>query len=448
MKTPILIQNANIVNEGKIFVADVLIEDGIIFCIGKLPMASNYKIIDATGKYLFPGVIDAQVHFREPGLTHKGDIFSESKAAIAGGVTSFIDMPNTIPNTLTTEILNEKFRIASERSLANYSFFLGVNGKNIEEVIKMDTSHFIGVSDDGLYFSGKGNLLADNPDTMEKLFSNCKSIIAIHSETEQIIEENEKIYKAKYGENIPIECHPLIRSEEACYLASERAIQLANKHNARLHILHLSTEAETHLFQNNIPLEEKKITTEVSIHHLWFSDKDYKRLGTLIKWNPAIKTEKDKNGLLKALLDDRIDIVTTDHAPHTLEEKQKPYLQSMSGAPMVQHSLNIMLELYKQGLIPLEKIAEKMSHNVAKLYSIEKRGFIREGYFADLVLVDLNSFWTVNKENILYKCGWSPLEGQTFHSKITHTFVNGNLVYENECFYEFIPGQRLKFNNQ
>ena len=448
MKTAILILNANVVNEGESFVSDVLIEDGIISRIGKLPIASNYKIIDATGKYLFPGVIDAQVHFREPGLTHKGDISSESKAAIAGGVTSFIDMANTIPNVLTTEILNEKFRIASERSLANYSFFLGVNGENIDEVIKMDTSHFIGISDDGLYFSGKGNLLADNPDTMEKLFSNCKSIIAIHSETEQIIEENEKIYKAKYGENIPIECHPLIRSEEACYLATERAIQLANKHNARLHILHLSTEAETHLFQNNIPLEEKKITTEVSIHHLWFSDKDYDRLGTLIKWNPAIKTEKDKTGLLKALLDDRIDIVTTDHAPHTLEEKQKPYLQSMSGAPMVQHSLNIMLELYKQGRISLEKIAEKMCHNVAKLYRIEKRGFIREGYFSDLVLVDLNSSYTVNKENILYKCGWSPLEGQTFQSKITHTFVNGNLVYENECFYEFISGHRLTFNKQ
>ena len=448
MNTPILIKNATIINEGKIVVVDVLIAEDIISKIGNVPLAPNYKVIDGTGKHLFPGIIDAQVHFREPGLTHKGDIYSESKAAIAGGVTSFIDMPNTIPNVLTTEILNEKFRIASERSLANYSFFLGVNGKNIEEVIKMDTSHFIGVSDDGLYFSGKGNLLADNPGTMEKLFSNCKSIIAIHSETEQIIEENEKIYKAKYGENIPIECHPLIRSEESCYLATERAIQLANKHNARLHILHLSTEAETHLFQNNIPLEEKKITTEVSIHHLWFSDKDYKRLGTLIKWNPAIKTEKDKIGLLKALLDDRIDIVTTDHAPHTLEEKQKPYLQSMSGAPMVQHSLNVMFELYKQGLIPLEKIAEKMCHNVAKLYRIEKRGFIREGYFADLVLVDLNSSWTVNKENILYKCGWSPLEGQTFHSKITHTFVNGNLVYENEGFYEFIPGQRLKFNNQ
>ena len=447
MKTPILIKNANIVNEGKTFLADVLIADGIISEIGKLSMDSDSLIIDATGKYLFPGVIDAQVHFREPGLTHKGDISSESKAAIAGGVTSFIDMPNTIPNVLTTEILDEKFRIASERSLANFGFLLGVNGENIDEVIKLDTTKFIGVSDDGLYFTKKGNLLADNPETMEKLFANCKSIIAIHSEKEQIVEENENYYREKYGENIPIEFHPIIRSEKACFEATKRAIGLANKHGARLHILHLTTEAETHLFRNDIPLPEKNITTEVSVHHLWFSDKDYKQLGTLIKWNPAIKTEKDKIGLLKALLDDRIDIITTDHAPHTLEEKQQPYLQSMSGAPMVQHSLNIMLEFYKQGAVSLEKIVEKMCHNVAILYRLEKRGFIREGYFADLVLVDLNSTWTVNKENILYKCGWSPLEGQTFDSKITHTFVNGNLIYENGKFNDLIPGKRLVHNN-
>lgn len=448
MKSPILIRNVNIINEGKNFVADVLIKDGFISGIGKFSQSSGYKIIDGTGKHLFPGIIDAQVHFREPGLTHKGDICTESKAAVAGGVTSFIDMPNTVPNVLTTEILNEKFRIAAEKSLGNYSFFLGVNGSNIDAVIKMDTSEFIGISDDGLYFTGKGNLLADNPDTMTKLFSSCKSIIAIHSEKEQIIEDNEKSYRAQYGENVPIEFHPLIRSEEACYKATERAIQLALIHKARLHILHLSTEVETHLFENNIPLEEKRITTEVSIHHLWFSDQDYQRLGTLIKWNPAIKTEKDRKGLLKALLDDRIDIITTDHAPHTLEEKQKPYFQSMSGAPMVQHSLNIMLEFYKQGLISLEKIAEKMCHNVATLYHIEKRGFIREGYCADLTLLDLNSPWTVSKENILYKCGWSPLEGTNFQTKVTHTFVNGNLVYHNGRFNKFIPGQRLKFHTQ
>ncbi len=448
MKVPILIRNANIINEGKSIVADVLIEDGFISRIGNFPADANYKTIDGTGKHLFPGLIDAQVHFREPGLTHKGDMHTESKAAVAGGVTSFIDMPNTIPNVLTAEILNGKFSIAAEKSWTNYSFFLGVNGSNINEVVKMDTSQFIGVSDDGLYFTGKGNLLADNPDTMAKLFSSCKSIIAIHSEKEQIIEENEKIYRTKYGENVPIEFHPLIRSEEACYQATERAIQFAIKYNARLHILHLSTEAETHLFQNNIPLEEKKITTEVSVHHLWFSNKDYERLGSLIKWNPAIKTEEDRKGLLQALLDDRIDIVTTDHAPHTLEEKQRPYFQSMSGAPMVQHSLNIMLEFYKQGLISLEKIAEKMCHNVAALYSIKKRGFIREGYFADLTLVDLNSSWTVGKDNILYKCGWSPLEGTQFQTKITHTFVNGNLVYDNGRFNEFIPGQRLEFHTK
>lgn len=444
---PMLIKNTNIINEGKIFVADVLIQDGFISGIGNFPLPSNCKIIDGTGKYLFPGIIDGQVHFREPGLTHKGDIYTESKAAVAGGVTSFIDMPNTVPNVLTSETLEEKYRIAGEKSLANYSFFLGVNGDNIDDVVKMDTGQFIGVSDDGLYFTRKGNLLADNPDTMEKLFLNCKSIIAIHSESENIIEENEKTYRSKYGENVPIEYHPLIRSEAACYQATERAIQLAVKHNARLHILHLSTEAETHLFQNNIPLEQKKITTEVSVHHLWFSDKDYLRLGTLIKWNPSIKSEKDRTGLLQALLDGRIDIVTTDHAPHTLEEKQKPYFQSMSGAPMVQHSLNIMLEFYKQGLIGLEKIAEKMCHNVATLYHIEKRGFIREGYFADLTLVDLNSPWTVTKKNLLYKCGWSPLEGTNFKTKVTHTFVNGNLVFENGNFPEFKPGQRLEFHN-
>ncbi len=450
MQQSILIKNVSIVNEGQIIIADVFIQDNFIQKIGDLSRESKkeIEIIDGTDKYLFPGIIDGQVHFREPGLTHKGDLYSESKAAIAGGVTSFIDMPNTVPNVLTTEILNDKLRIASERSLANYSFFMGVNGDNMDEVVKMDTSQFIGVSDDGLYFTKKGNLLADNPDTMEKLFSKCKSIIAIHSENENIIEENEKVYRAKYGDNIPVECHPLIRNEEACYQSTKRAIELAKKHKARLHILHLSTEAETHLFQNDIPLKEKSITTEVSVHHLWFSDKDYQRLGTLIKWNPAIKSEKDRSGLLRALLDDRIDIVTTDHAPHTLEEKQKPYFQSMSGAPMVQHSLNIMLELYKQELISLEKIAEKMCHNVASLYRIEKRGFIREGYFADLTIVDLNAPWTVNKENILYKCGWSPLEGMQFQTQVTHTIVNGNLVYNNGQFNETVKGYALSFKNE
>ncbi|MFT6802994.1 MAG: dihydroorotase, partial [Salibacteraceae bacterium] len=411
MKQNILIKNSTIVNEGKSFVADVLLSGGLIQLIGTIDSEPNYKVIDGTGKHLFPGIIDGQVHFRDPGLTHKGDLNTESKAAIAGGVTSFIDMPNTVPNILTVESLNEKYEIASKKSLANYSFFLGVNGDNIDDVIKMDTSKFIGVSDDGLYFTKKGNLLADSPDTMEKLFASCKSIIAIHSEKEEIVEANEQAFREKYGEEIPVKFHPIIRSAEGCYEATKRAIELAKKHNARLHILHLTTEVETHLFQNNIPLKQKKITTEVSVHHLWFSDKDYERLGMLIKWNPAIKTEKDKQGLLKALLDDRIDIITTDHAPHTLEEKQKPYFQSMSGAPMVQHTLNCMLEFYKQGLISLEKIVEKMCHNPAILYNMTNRGFIREGYYADLTLVDLDSPWTVSKDNLLYKCNWSPLEG-------------------------------------
>ncbi|MFT4757944.1 MAG: dihydroorotase [Vicingaceae bacterium] len=447
MNQSILIKNSTIVNEGRSFVADILLSNGRIYQIGKIDIEPNYKVIDGTGKHLFPGIIDGQVHFRDPGLTHKGDLYTESKAAIAGGVTSFIDMPNTVPNILTVKSLNEKYEIASKKSLANYSFFLGVNGDNLDDVLKTDTSQFIGVSDDGLYFTKKGNLLADNPDTMEKLFANCKSIIAIHSEKEEIVEANEQAFREKYGEDIPAKFHPIIRSTEGCYEATKRAINLARKHNARLHILHLTTEAETHLFQNNIPLQKKKITTEVSVHHLWFSDKDYERLGMLIKWNPAIKTEQDKQGLLKALLDDRIDIITTDHAPHTLEEKQKPYFQSMSGAPMVQHTLNCMLEFYKQDLISLEKIVEKMCHNPAILYRMTNRGFIREGYYADLTLVDLNSQWTVAKDNLLYKCGWSPLEGTTFQTAIKQTFVNGNLVYDNGLFNENSFGMSIEFTN-
>lgn len=447
MNQSILIKNSTIVNEGKSFVADVLLSNNIIHKIGDIAIESDYKVIDGTGKYLFPGIIDGQVHFRDPGLTHKGDLYTESKAAIAGGVTSFIDMPNTVPNVLTIETLKEKYEIASRKSLANYSFFLGVNGDNIDEVIKMDTSKFIGVSDDGLYFTKKGNLLADNPAIMEKLFANCKSIIAIHSEKEKIVEANEKVFLEKYGYDIPAKFHPIIRSTEACYEATKQSVELAKKHNARFHILHLTTEAETHLFENDIPLNEKRITTEVSVHHLWFSDEDYEQLGMLIKWNPAIKTKSDKEGLLKALLDDRIDIITTDHAPHTLQEKQQSYFKSMSGAPMIQHTLNCMLEFYKQGLISLEKIVEKMCHNPAILYNMIKRGFIKEGYYADLTLVDLDSPWTVAKDNIFYKCGWSPLEGTTFHSAIKKTFVNGYLVYDNGIFSEDRFGMPIEFLN-
>ncbi len=443
MPVKTLIKNISIVNEGKIIKADLLIEDDQIKQIGSLHADSTTLVIDGTAKFLLPGIIDGQVHFREPGLTHKGDMYTESKAAVAGGVTSFIDMPNTLPNVLTLAILNEKYQIAAQKSLANFGFFLGVNADNLDEVIKLDTSTLLGVSDDGLYFTKKGNLLADNPAIMERLFANCKSIITIHSEKEAIIEENEEYYRSKYGEDVPVEFHPKIRSEQACYEATKRAIELANKYHARLHILHLSTEAETHLFRNDIPLKEKNITTEVSVHHLWFTDQDYHRLGKLIKWNPAIKTEKDKKGLLNALLDDRIDIITTDHAPHTIDEKQRPYFQSMSGAPIVQHSLNIMLEFYKQGAISLEKIVEKMCHNPSVLYRIDKRGFIREGYYADLTIVDLDTSFMVEKENILYKCGWSPLEGTIFHSKVTHTFVNGNLVYNNGTFNEAQKGMAL-----
>ena len=444
MSKATLIQQVTLVNEGKIQVTDVLIQGERIQKIGSIPAQDQYQLVDGRGKYLLPGVIDGQVHFRDPGLTHKADLTSESKAAIAGGVTSFIEMPNTRPNTRTLELWADKYQLASTKSLANYGFLLGITADNLDEVIQWNTSKHLAITDDGLYFTGKGNILADQPAMLEKLFAAHKGLIAIHSEKEEIIEKNEELYREKYGENVPIACHPLIRSEQACYEATERAIGLAEKHGARLHILHLSTAKETDLFRNDIPLEEKNITTEVSVHHLWFTDQDYERLGALIKWNPAIKTQKDKDGLLAALLDDRIDLITTDHAPHTLEEKQKPYFQSMSGAPLVQHSLNCLLEFYAQGKISLEKIVEKMCHNPAILYRIKERGYIREGYFADLTLVDLNSEWTVSKENILYKCGWSPLEGTTFHSKVLSTWVNGHLAYADGVFHEEVKGKALE----
>jgi len=444
MNQPYLIQQVTLVNEGKVQVADVLIEGELIRKIGAIPAQDNYELIDGRGKYLLPGVIDGQVHFRDPGLTHKADLNSESKAAVAGGVTSFIEMPNTRPNTLSLELLEDKYQLAAQKSLANYGFLLGINAENLDEVIHWDTEKLLAITDDGLYFTGKGNILADRPDMLEKLFANHKGLIAIHSEKEEIIEKNEEIYREKYGEDVPIACHPLIRSEQACYEATERAIGIAEKHGARLHILHLSTAKETGLFRNDIPLKDKKITTEVSVHHLWFTDQDYERLGVLIKWNPAIKTQIDKDGLLAALLDDRIDLITTDHAPHTLEEKQKPYFQSMSGAPLVQHSLACLIEFFRQGKISLEKIVEKMCHNPAILYRIKQRGFIREGYFADLVLVDLDCEWTVSKENILYKCGWSPLEGTTFHSQVLKTWVNGHLAYDEGVFHEEVKGKALE----
>ncbi len=439
-----LIRNIQVVNEGEIFLADVLIDNQIIAKIGTLGEIPGATLIDGTGKYLLPGAIDAQVHFREPGLTHKGDLHSESRAAVAGGVTSFIDMPNTRPNVLSMELLSQKYALADTHSMANYGFLLGVNGENVDDIIATNLDALLGITDDGLYFSGKGNLLADNPAVLEKLFANCKSLIAIHSEKENIIEKNERDFLQQYGESLPFSMHPLIRSEQACYEATRDAIALAEKHGARLHILHLSTAAEVPLFRNDIPLTEKKITTEVSVHHLWFSDKDYERLGARIKWNPAIKTEKDAAGLLQGLLDDHIDIITTDHAPHALEEKLQPYFQSMSGAPMVQHAVVCMLEFYHRGKISLEKIVEKMSHNVATLYHIERRGYIREGYFADLAVVDLEAPWTVASDNILYKCGWSPLEGTRFRARVVQTFVNGALCYDHGIFDESVRGRALE----
>ncbi len=440
----ILIKNATLVNEGKQYVADVLIGDQYIEKIGENINPGADKIIDARGKYLLPGAIDDQVHFREPGLTHKGDIHSESRAAVVGGVTSYMEMPNTVPNVFTQELLEEKYKIAAENSLANYSFFMGASNDNIEEVLKTNPLNVCGIK--VFMGSSTGNMLVDNEQTLESIFSKCKMLIATHCEDEATIRANSAVYKEKYGENIPIECHPLIRSEEACYISSSLAVALAKKHNSRLHVLHISTAKELSLFDNTIPLSQKRITAEACIHHLWFSDADYKEKGTLIKWNPAIKTAHDRDAILQAVVDNRIDVIATDHAPHTLEEKNNTYFKVPSGAPLVQHSVVAMLEFFHKGKITLEKTVEKMSHNVAILFEIEKRGFIREGYYADLVLVDLNDPWKVDASNILYKCGWSPLEGQTFSSKITHTFVNGHLVYENGIFDESVKGKRVLFD--
>ena len=442
MKT--LIKNAQIVNEGKIFKSNVLIENDLISKISTNISEENIsKIIDAEGKFLIPGVIDDQVHFREPGLTWKGDIESESKAAIAGGITSFIEQPNTVPNAVTQELLEEKYKIASEKSYANFGFSMGGTNDNLEEVLKTNPKNVPAIK---LFLgSSTGNMLVDNPKILEEIFSKVKMPICVHCEDETTIRKNTEIYKEKFGEDIPVKFHHLIRSEEACYLSSSKAVELAKKTGARLHIYHLSTAKETELFRNDIPLKEKKITAEVCVHHLHFTNEDYETKGSLIKWNPAVKTEKDKNGLWEALLDDRIDVIATDHAPHTLEEKSQKYLKCPSGAPLVQHSLNVMLEYYRNGKISLEKIVEKMCHNPAILFEIEKRGFVKEGYKADLVLVNLEQNYTVSKENILYKCGWSPLENETFHLEITHTFVNGNLVFENGKFSEQKFGERLIF---
>ena len=440
----ILIKNARIVNENQILESDLLIENDLIQKIAvNIDSDIADHVIDAAGKYLLPGIIDDQVHFREPGLTWKGDIESESRAAVAGGVTSFMEQPNTVPNAVTQELLEEKYKIAAEKSLANYSFMMGGTNDNLEEILKTNPRNVAGIK---LFLgSSTGNMLVDNPETLENIFSKTKMLIAVHCEDEATIRANTEKYRKEFGDDIPMKFHHLIRSEEACYISSSKAVELAEKTGARLHVFHVSTAKETELFRNDIPLKDKKITAEVCVHHLTFTDVDYETKGTLIKWNPAVKTQKDKDGLWKALLDDRIDVIATDHAPHTWEEKQNVYTKAPSGGPLVQHSLVLMIENFKNGKITLEKIVEKMCHNPAILFQIEKRGFIREGYKADVVLVDLNDNSTVTKENILYKCGWSPFEGSVFHSKITHTFVNGNLVYENGKVADEKFGERLLF---
>jgi len=439
-----LIKNASIVNEGIIFTSDVLIEEDKIREISENIETKADITIDATGKYLIPGVIDDQVHFREPGLTHKANIYTESKAAIAGGITSFMEMPNTNPQALTQELLEEKFKIAERDSLANFTFFMGVSNNNLEEVLKTDPKTVGAIK----IFMGSstGDMLVDDLNVLEEIFSKSPMLIAVHCEDENIIQKNIKAAKEKYGEEVPISEHPNIRSAEACYKSSSMAVALAKKHNSRLHVFHISTEKEIELFNNSIPLKDKRITAEVCIHHLWFDESKYEDKGTLIKWNPAVKKESDRKALFQALLDDKLDVIATDHAPHTLEEKDSTYFNAASGGPLVQHALPAMLEFYKNGDISLERVVEKMCHNPAICFQIEKRGFVKEGYFADLVLVDLEKPWEVTKENILYKCGWSPFEGEIFNSTITHTFVNGHIAYEYGSFDESKKGKRLKFN--
>ncbi len=440
----ILIKSATIVNENTQFSADVLVKDGFIERIDRQIDAKADKEINAEGLYLFPGCIDDQVHFREPGLTHKATIFTESRAAVAGGITSFMEMPNTVPNALTQQLLEDKYQIASQTSLANYSFYMGASNDNLDEVLRTDTANVCGIK--VFMGSSTGNMLVDNPNTIENIFAQSPMLVATHCEDEATIKSNLEHYKQLLGENIPVQLHPKIRSEAACYLSSSMAVDLAKKHNTRLHILHISTEKETYLFDNTTPLKDKRITAEACIHHLWFTDKDYETKGNLIKWNPAVKAEHDRDAILKAVLNGRIDVIATDHAPHTLEEKSLPYLQAPSGGPLVQHALPAMLELYHRGKISLEQIAEKMAHNVATCFQVEKRGFIREGYWADLVLVNLNDPWKVSTDNILYKCKWSPFEGTIFQSKIVTTLVSGNIVWDKEKLIEGNNSKRLCFN--
>jgi len=441
----ILIKTVTIVNEGKLYTADVYINHGIIEMISSEINHPADKVIQAEGLHLFPGLIDDQVHFREPGLTHKADIWHESRAAVAGGTTSFMEMPNTVPNTLTQELLEDKYQIAAKNSLANYSFFMGAANDNLEEVLKTDPKKVCGIK----IFMGSstGNMLVDNEKTLEAVFNQAPMLIATHCEDEETIRTNLARFSAKYNE-LTIDMHPLIRSAEACYRSSSHAVALAEKFGTRLHILHISTAKEINLFKNDIPLKDKKITAEACIHHLWFSDADYKTKGNYIKWNPAVKTKEDRAAILNAVLDGHIDVIATDHAPHTLAEKSRPYADAPSGGPLVQHALQALLDLYHDGKISLEQIVQKTAHNTAICFQLANRGYIREGYAADVVLVDLNKPYTVNKANILSKCGWSPFEGHTFKSSITHTIVSGNLAFENGKLLNDEPGKRLLFERE
>ena len=442
----VLIKNAQIVNEGTITSGDVLIEADRIAEIAPSISVKNAdtKVIDADGFYLIPGMIDDQVHFREPGLTHKATIKTESRAAVAGGITSFIEMPNTVPQATTIDLLEEKFAVAAKDAHANYSFMFGGTNDNLSEILKVDKTKVAGLK---LFLgSSTGNMLVDNPKVLEEIFSKTDLLISTHCEDESTIKKNLEQAIAIYGDDIPMEKHPEIRSEQACYISSSQAIALAKKTGARLHVFHLSTAKETKLFDKKKPLKDKKITAEVCVHHLWFTSEDYASKGSKIKWNPAVKTKKDREGLWKALNEGRIDVIATDHAPHTLEEKDNVYTKAPSGGPLVQHALEALFEMHRKGYITVEKLVEKIAHNPAILFEIKDRGYIREGYKADLVLINPNAPWTVTKENIAYKCGWSPFEGTTFRARVTHTFVNGHLAYENGKIAKITNGERLTFN--
>jgi len=443
----ILIRNATIVNEGRVFRGDLLIKDELIDTIGspgQVKTPREAKIIDASGLLLIPGVIDDQVHFREPGLTHKADIFTETRAAVAGGVTSFLDMPNTIPQTVTIEALDDKYRLGSENSLVNYSFYIGATNDNINEIMNADPARVCGIK--VFMGSSTGNMLVDDENSLREIFRQATMPVATHCEHEPTIRRNTETFRKKYGEDVPVKMHPLIRSREACFLSSSKAIALAREYNTRLHVLHLSTADEMKLFSNELPLNEKRITGEVCVHHLWFDDSFYDELGTMIKWNPAIKTKYDRESLFDGVRNNLIDVIATDHAPHTLKEKKNSYFKAPSGGPLVQHSLVVMLELWHNKIFSIEKIIEKMCHGPAVLFNIKGRGFIRENYKADLCLVDPDNPWTVSRDNILYKCGWSPFEGTTFRSKVVQTIVNGTIVYDHGIINDDYRGQRLVFD--